>query len=201
MSEQIIDSRVAKEVEASLMAGLEALVLKQLGEMERSGVELAEAVGFDTLDVYKALVILEGQGKVQRGEDGIYKCATALATTKDDVAKRGRALAERYLVREGCKVVEHSWKCAAGTSDLIFREDDEELVFCEVITRNGGKDLPSEGMTKAKRKALENVALSYLASHELPSCKVRFDVVAITMFGNDRAMLRHHRDAFAAELN
>ncbi|MDR1016421.1 MAG: YraN family protein [Coriobacteriales bacterium] len=112
--------------------------------------------------------------------------------------RQGEDIALRYLKEDGAQIVERNYRCSSGEADLIFRED-QTLVFAEVKTRSGIEyGLPEDSVTRAKRKRYEQIALNYLAGHACPSCRVRFDVIAITMISPNQVLLRHHRDAFAA---
>jgi putative endonuclease len=145
----------------------------------------------DTLSTTKAK---KSQKKTEPGQAQAKK---AVHPHNREVGKRGEEIACRYLKREGCSIIERNWRSAFGEADIIVREG-EDLVFVEVKTRtNERQGLPEESVTKARRKRYENIALAYLSNHCLPSCRVRFDVVAVLLIGQSRAMLRHHRDAFA----
>jgi putative endonuclease len=111
---------------------------------------------------------------------------------------RGEEAASAYLERQGIQIIERNWRCSAGEADIIARESDA-LVFIEVKTRTThAAGLPEEAITKAKRARYEKIAIEYLDNHDLPSSRVRFDVISINVSGKGRAFLRHHRDAFCA---
>jgi hypothetical protein len=38
--------------------------------------------------------------------------------------------------------------------------------------------------------------MEYLFSHDLPSARVRFDVMALLLSNDGKTFLRHHRDAY-----
>lgn len=84
-----------------------------------------------------------------------------------DLGRKGEEAAARYLVRRGYDIVERNWTCIAG-----------------------------EAVTKEKRARYEKIACLYLEHSEVTDVPVRFDVVALTLIGPDRAFIRHHIDAF-----
>jgi putative endonuclease len=118
---------------------------------------------------------------------------------KKNVGKKGEDLACSLLQHNGAEVLERNWKCQAGEADIIAREDGD-LVFVEVKTRrNIAAGFPEEAVTAQKRARYEKIALLYLADHDLPSSRVRFDVIAVTLISENKTLIRHHRDAFCVE--
>ena len=112
-----------------------------------------------------------------------------------DLGKRGEEAACRYLQCHGYEILERNWKCPAGEADIIAT-DYQNLVFVEVKTRSGvEKGLPEESVTPKKRKRYEGIACYYMKESPVMDIRVRFDVIGITVNG-DRAMMRHHIDAF-----
>ena len=99
-----------------------------------------------------------------------------------DLGRKGEEAAARYLVRRGYDIVERNWTCIAGEADIIAFDGDT-IVFVEV-------------KTKEKRARYEKIACLYLEHSEVTDVPVRFDVVALTLIGPDRAFIRHHIDAF-----
>lgn len=113
-----------------------------------------------------------------------------------DLGERGELAARRYLERRGFEVVDANWRCNFGEADIIAIEDDV-LVFIEVKTRASEEmGFPEEAVTKEKRSRYEKIAAAYLVEHDHGTMPVRFDVISITMIADDRAFLRHHRNAF-----
>lgn len=71
------------------------------------------------------------------------------------------------------------------------------LVFIEVKTRsNLNSGLPEDSVGPKKRKKYECIAASYLQTHDYLDMPVRFDVIAILVLKEDRALIRHHINAF-----
>jgi putative endonuclease len=133
---------------------------------------------------------------------------TKNGTTKKQLGVRGEEIATTYLKREGYKVLDRDWRCSAGTADIIAREADDELAFIEVRVRKqaddtpvnaqgkpvAGNGLPDEGITAERRNRQEGIAIQYLASHDQPSCRVRFDVISLLLITDNKCFLRHHKD-------
>lgn len=115
------------------------------------------------------------------------------------LGERGEDAAAAYLERAGFTLVERNWVCSSGEADIIALDGDV-LVLCEVKTRTSrAKGSPDEAVTPAKQRRYARIAASYLQSAGLTDVSVRFDVVSILVLTPDRALLRHHRAAFALE--
>ena len=112
--------------------------------------------------------------------------------------KRGEDAAARYLARRGYEIVARNWTCPAGEADIIARTDDA-IVFVEVKTRKDAEmGLPSEAVDARKRKKYEDIAMMFLSDYDVCDVRVRFDVVSLVQVAEDRALVRHHIDAFGA---
>ena len=117
-----------------------------------------------------------------------------------EIGRRGEAAAARYLEHFGYEILERNWECPAGEADIIARDFDT-LVFVEVKTRTGiDKGFPSEAVDVQKRSRYEKIAMWYLRDYEFVDIPVRFDVVALVIIAEDRAMIRHYVNAFAEGL-
>lgn len=116
-----------------------------------------------------------------------------------DLGRRGEDAATRFLRRRGYEIVERNWKCPAGEADIIARDGDA-VVFVEVKTRTSiEKGLPSDAVDQRKRERYEKIAALFLRGFEAVDVPVRFDVVSLLVIGDDRALIRHHINAFATE--
>ena len=133
--------------------------------------------------------------KRERSEDG--GGAEAIGCRNRELGRRGEDAAARFLDRRGYDIVERNWTCAAGEADIIAR-DGEALVFVEVKTRsNTEKGLPSEAVDAGKRRRYERIAALFLVDYDVVDVPVRFDIVSIVAISPDRAMIRHHINAFS----
>ena len=69
---------------------------------------------------------------------------------KDDLGRRGEALAAAYLEVRGYRIIDRNWRCAQGEIDLVATIN-ERVVFVEVKTRSGlGYGHPLEAITCAE---------------------------------------------------
>ena len=73
----------------------------------------------------------------------------------------------------------------------------DAIIFVEVKTRsNADMGFPEEAITEEKRHRYELISLQFLQSYDEADLQIRFDVIAIVTMG-DRAIIRHHINAFA----
>lgn len=115
-----------------------------------------------------------------------------------DLGRRGERAAARFLEARGFKILERNWTCDAGEADIIANHEGD-LVFVEVKTRsNLEHGLPDEAVDAAKRSRYERIAAYYLRYCDTVDMPVRFDVVSLLVVGGERALVRHHINAFAA---
>lgn len=116
-----------------------------------------------------------------------------------ELGRRGEDAAARFLYRRGYEIVERNWTCAAGEADIIAR-DGEWVVFVEVKTRsNCETGLPSEAVDAKKRERYERIAALFLQDYDVVDVPVRFDIISIVVLASDRAMIRHHINAFSGQ--
>ena len=115
------------------------------------------------------------------------------------LGERGEDAAAAFLERAGMTVIERNWRCTAGEIDIIAL-DDQTIVLVEVKTRRTvSKGTPEEAVSPAKRRRYIKLAEAYLQSAGVTNVAVRFDVIALLVIAEDRALLRHHRCAFVLE--
>lgn len=117
---------------------------------------------------------------------------------EESVGRRGEAAAAAYLQRVGMTVVERNWRCKSGEVDIVAL-DGPSLVLVEVKTRTTtAKGSPEEAVSPTKQRKLVRLAQAYVTYAGVEPEEIRFDVVAIQVIAEDRALLRHHRGAFTA---
>jgi putative endonuclease len=115
------------------------------------------------------------------------------------LGQMGEDLSCTYLLDNDFEIIERNWRCKAGEADIIAVENDT-LVFIEVKTRaTQSCGLPEDAVNQKKRTKYENIAIKYLATHDRPSSRVRFDVISLMVIENQKAFLRHHRDAYCTD--
>lgn len=97
-----------------------------------------------------------------------------------ELARRGEALAARYLEERGYQIVARNWRVRGGEIDLIATAG-EQIVFIEVKTRSGRGFPAAEGVDGRKQHRIRALALQWLSQARLHGSPVRFDVLAVYM--------------------
>ncbi len=104
------------------------------------------------------------------------------------VGQMGEDLATDLLERQGYEVVERNWRDRSGEIDIVARDGDC-WVFVEVKARHGHwLTMPEDGLTDDKARRLRQLALNYLAAHDLPDATWRIDLVAIELDDQNRVV-------------
>lgn len=117
------------------------------------------------------------------------------AAQKRQLMRRAKEACSHFLTKRGYKVLERDWKCKAGTSNIIACDDCSGAIVFAEVKANLDK-LPPATITPKRRERLEAIALSYLAEHDVSDVAVRFDILSLVAVGKDRALIRHHVNAF-----
>ncbi len=114
---------------------------------------------------------------------------------KDDLGRRGEALAVDYLQAEGLSIIETNWRCSIGEIDIVAR-DGGETVFVEVKTRAGtGYGHPLEAITGQKVARLRRLAAAWFAQHPDVVGDARIDAVAVIAPAGGPVSVEHLRGA------
>ena len=114
---------------------------------------------------------------------------------KSEKARKGEALAERYLVKtEKFKILTRNWRCLFGEVDLVAKNPSGSLVFVEVKSRYGDEEGAWQAVSLAKQKKLQRLAFAYLKAKNLPlETSLRFDVAVVDLATEE---VKHAADAF-----
>ena len=114
------------------------------------------------------------------------------------LGRYGEQLAADHLTAAGMTVLARNWRCAEGELDLVLREADGTVVFCEVKTRAGtGFGEPAEAVGRVKARKVRMLACRWLLEHRpLGTSEIRFDVVGIVRRRGEAPTLTHLRAAF-----
>ena len=97
----------------------------------------------------------------------------------------GEDLAAAALKKQGYKILERNFVTPLGEIDLIARQG-QVLVVVEVKTRRGSSfGAPQDAVHPGKQGRLRRLADYYLKAKRLTGTPVRFDVVAVTLAGDE----------------
>jgi putative endonuclease len=101
------------------------------------------------------------------------------------LGRQGESAAAQYLQRKGMKILERNLRTPVGEIDLIVR-DRNILAFVEVKTRRGNAfGSPGEAVGPHKQRQIIRAAKWYLNDYPHKTLQPRFDVIAITVHGED----------------
>jgi putative endonuclease len=115
-----------------------------------------------------------------------------------ETGRCAEGIALRFLKKEGFKVIEKNFLCRLGEIDIIAKDGDE-TVFVEVrsaFAKNYFME-PLESIGPIKIEKVRRSALFWLNRHNIDSCNMRFDVVAV-LFRQDfkKYEVTYIKDAF-----
>ena len=118
----------------------------------------------------------------------------------DDRARLGRTgekESERFLRRQGHKIVCRNYRCPAGEIDLITL-DDRTIVFTEVKTRaDRERANPEDAVNFVKRRHLIASAKCFIQQTRSQNRAYRFDILALTVNGKGGLDIEHFKSAFS----
>jgi putative endonuclease len=114
-----------------------------------------------------------------------------------ELGRAGERVAERYLKRQGLKLICRGFCTPVGELDLIMRAG-ETLVFVEVKTRRDRIFAdPEDAVGPTKVRRLMRAAHWYLHQKRWEDRPCRFDVLAVVLAPGTDPDVRHYPDAFA----
>jgi putative endonuclease len=119
-----------------------------------------------------------------------------MSAAKQAFGELGERIAERWLRRQGWRVVQRRYRSGHRDIDLVV-EREGTVAFVEVKARRGSEfGDPVEAVNWSKQKQLIRSASTWIDRHGKPSEFYRFDVVGILVQG-DRVRVRHIANAFS----
>ena len=116
-----------------------------------------------------------------------------------ELGRAGEDMAVKYLKKKGYRIVERNFSGRFGEIDIIVRCRDL-LVFVEVKTRSSkGIGTPKEAVDFRKAGRIIKAAQEYMQKKALPEdTALRFDVIGITIGGDQAPEIEHIEAAFDA---
>ena len=108
----------------------------------------------------------------------------------------GERIAERWLRRQGWRVVMRRFRSGHRDIDLVV-EREGTVAFVEVKARSGREfGDPVEAVNWRKQRELARSASVWIDRHGRPTDSYRFDVIGVLMEG-ERVRIRHIPNAFS----
>jgi putative endonuclease len=122
-----------------------------------------------------------------------------MTDSRPQLGLAGERLAERFLRRQGLKVLERRYATPVGELDLVMRAG-ETIVFVEVKTRRSRALAdPQDAVSGPKRRKLLRCAGWYLRRRGWQDRPCRFDVVAVVLPEDGPAEIEHFPAAFVPD--
>ena len=110
------------------------------------------------------------------------------------LGQRGEAIARDYVSRH-CTLLHLNWRSGRREIDIIATKE-QTIYFIEVKTRSSALfGWPEEAVNFRKQEHIQGVAADYLLRYHLHPLAIRFDIIAITFYG-EAYELTHLRDVF-----
>jgi putative endonuclease len=118
-----------------------------------------------------------------------------MSTARQAFGVLGERIAERWLRRQGWRVVNRRFRNGRRDIDLVV-ELEGTIAFVEVKARKGADfGGPVAAVNWRKQKELTKSAQVWMDRHGQPLTHYRFDVVGVLVDGS-RVRVRHVPDAF-----
>ena len=112
----------------------------------------------------------------------------------NDTGKKGEELAQRFLKKEGYKILAVNWVFKKTEIDIVA-QDEKFLIIAEVKTRHSNFfGEPESWVTKIKQQNLIKGAEAYILKNNL-DLEVRFDIISIIL-SKKEYHIHHIKDAF-----
>ena len=119
-----------------------------------------------------------------------------MSAARQAFGELGERIAERWLRRQGWRVLQRRFRSGHRDIDLVV-ERDGMVAFVEVKARRGSRfGDPVEAVNWSKQKQLVRSAFTWIDRHGRPSESYRFDVVGVLIEG-ERVRVRHIANAFS----
>jgi putative endonuclease len=113
------------------------------------------------------------------------------------LGRKGQELCEKFLKKQGYKILERNFLCKTGEIDLIMAAPDGAVIFIEVKARTNENYVEAEGaITTAKKARMTRAAKFFVRKHKLEDFPMRFDIVIVIISEKDKPEIRHYISAF-----
>ena len=114
---------------------------------------------------------------------------------KKSLGDLGEKVAQKFLRKQGYRIVEVNYRCIGGEIDIIAT-DKKTLVFVEVRSKsNIVHGLPVETIDQKKQNKIRYAAQQYIYKNNLEEMFCRFDVVSI-VWEKEKSQIELYKDAF-----
>src|SRR3954471_5327337 len=124
----------------------------------------------------------------------------AMSAAKQAFGELGERIAERWLRRQGWRVIQRRFRNGHRDIDLVV-EREGTVAFVEVKARRGVEfGDPVGAVNWSKQRELARSASIWIDRHGRPAESYRFDVIGVLVQG-DRVRIRHVPNAFSLPIS
>jgi putative endonuclease len=111
---------------------------------------------------------------------------------REQLGRDGEQRAADYLRERGWEILDRNWRSPRGELDIVARDPDGVVVFCEVKTRSStAYGQPAEAVTRDKLRCLRRAACDWLRVRAPHCYDVRFDVLTVSARDSGVASVEH----------
>ena len=117
------------------------------------------------------------------------------------LGERGERIAERFLKKQGCRILARNFTAAGAEIDLVAQEKSGgRIIFAEVKTRSSEAIARGEhAVGRQKQRHIVRAAQAFVKARRVPDdAPMRFDVLAVTFDADGTPVVRHTPNAFGA---
>jgi putative endonuclease len=123
-----------------------------------------------------------------------------MSAARQQFGQLGERIAERWLRRQGWRIVQRRFRSGHRDIDLVA-ERDGTIAFVEVKARKGTEfGDPVEAVNWSKQRELARSATVWIDRHGRPFEVYRFDVIGVLVEG-ERVRIRHIPNAFSVPVS
>ncbi len=123
-----------------------------------------------------------------------------LRSNRSKLGRWGERYCEKFLKKQGYKLVARNFRCKYGEIDLIFinpAPSKPEIVFVEVKTRRRkGLFRPQDAVYKKQRRRIGYAAKHFIRQYQIKEKQPRFDIIAIILPEKSAPVINHYINAF-----
>jgi putative endonuclease len=124
--------------------------------------------------------------------------ANAATMSSSEFGRWAEKQAERFLKKEGFKILARNFRAQRGELDIVALDSDE-VVFVEVKAVRDCDAEPQRKVDAHKRKCLAAAARFFIMKHHMTDRPARFDIITIKLDGAGQKQIEHEPNAFQAE--
>ena len=114
--------------------------------------------------------------------------------TKQEIGALGEERVAKYLLDNGCRVIDRNWRIREGEIDLVGLTPEGAFLFVEVKTRSSNHfGHPLEAITPIKALRMQRLALAWLTLNNHWGSDYRIDCAAVFIGKDQRGEIDYRK--------